>query len=205
MVAPAVAFEETGLAKDMASAASGLEPAPAAAAADARRILAAADEILAQGESLLAALSDELYARPLAVAFNASIGGHYRHCLDHFVSWFGGRAGASVDYDHRARDPRVEQDAGFALGLTRQLRDALAAVRPAELSREASARCEVSYLAGDSPVTRSSLARELVYVIAHAIHHYALISVMARLLAVELPVRFGVAPSTVAHQQAGAA
>jgi hypothetical protein len=64
------------------------------------------------------------------------------------------------------------------------------------------ARCEVSYASGDSPVTASSFGREMVYAIAHAIHHYALISVMARLLDVKLPDQFGIAPSTVAHQKA---
>ena len=63
------------------------------------------------------------------------------------------------------------------------------------------AGCEVSYEPGNSPVTQSSLGRELVYAIAHGIHHYALISVMARLLNAELPPHFGVAPSTVAHQR----
>src|SRR6266498_2211914 len=41
-------------------------------------------ETLAQGDALLGAISDETYTRKLAVAFNASVGGHYRHCLDHF-------------------------------------------------------------------------------------------------------------------------
>ena len=41
----------------------------------------------------------------------------------------------------------------------------------------------------------------MVYSIAHAIHHYALISVMARLMEVKLPMNFGVAPSTVAHNE----
>ena len=49
-------------------------------------------------------------------------------------------------------------------------------------------------------MTGSSLGRELVYAIAHAIHHYALISIMARLMEARLPENFGVAPSTVTHQ-----
>ena len=64
------------------------------------------------------------------------------------------------------------------------------------------ARCEVSYAHGDSPVTGSTFGREMVYAIAHAIHHYALISIMARLMEVSLPEHFGVAPSTVAQQKA---
>ena len=49
-----------------------------------RRILAAAGEILGQGEALLGMLSAENYVRKLPAAFNGTIGGHIRHCLDHF-------------------------------------------------------------------------------------------------------------------------
>ena len=48
-------------------------------------------------------------------------------------------------------------------------------------------------------MTGSTFGRELVYAIAHAIHHYALISIMAGLMGAKLPKHFGVAPSTVAH------
>ena len=180
-------------------------PPPAAAETNhARRILAAATEILRQGELLLGALNREEYTRQIPVAFNGSIGGHYRHCLDHFTSLLTGLEGSFVDYDHRRRDPRIESDPEFALNLTRQFRATLERLEPARLDTPVSARCEVSYEHGDSPVTRSTLGRELVYAIAHGIHHYALISVMARLVDARLPAHFGVAPSTVAHQQATA-
>ena len=72
---------------------------------------------------------------------------------------------------------------------------------PAMLAEPVLARCEVSYDQGRSSVTGSTLGRELVYVIAHGIHHYALITVMARLQGAELPPEFGVAPSTVRHRR----
>ena len=53
---------------------------------DARKIIAAAAAILRQGEGLLDRLPAEIYSRTLPTAFGASIGGHYRHCLDHFAS-----------------------------------------------------------------------------------------------------------------------
>ena len=166
---------------------------------DARRIVQAALAILAQGESLLRALSLESYTRRVPLAFNASIGGHYRHCLDHFASLLHGLDADEVDYDHRARDPRLETEPDFALARTRQLRAQLEQLSLGALATAVRARCEVSYAPGDSPVTGSTFGRELVYAIAHAIHHYALISVMARLLEATLPENFGVAPSTVAH------
>src|SRR6266498_542349 len=167
---------------------------------DGRRILKAAIAILSQGEELLEILPAEIYARKVPLAFNASIGGHYRHCLDHFTSLLRGLDADTVDYDHRERDARIESRPDFALALTRQMRARLEALPPGALDAPMKARCEVSYAHGDSPVTGSTFGRELVYAIAHAIHHYALIAVMARLMEVKLPEHFGIAPSTVAHQ-----
>jgi uncharacterized damage-inducible protein DinB len=172
---------------------------------DARRIMGAAIAILAQGKDLLRALSAETYARRVPLAFNACIGGHYRHCLDHFTSLLRGLDADTVDYDHRERDARIESQPDFALALTQQVRAQLERLPLGALDTPVRARCEVSYAHGDSPVTGSTFGRELVYAIAHAIHHYALISVMTRLMGASLPEHFGVAPSTVAHNAKQAA
>jgi hypothetical protein len=166
---------------------------------DAHRIVNAAVAILAQGEDLLRALSADLYTRRVPLAFNACIGGHYRHCLDHFTSLLRGLDADEVDYDHRERDARIESQPDFALMLTQQMRAQLERLPLGALDAPVRARCEVSYAHGDSPVTGSTFGREMVYAIAHAIHHYALISVMARLMDAKLPEHFGIAPSTVAH------
>jgi hypothetical protein len=172
---------------------------------DPRRIVGAAIAILGQGEDLLRALPAENYTRRVPLAFNASIGGHYRHCLDHFTSLLGALDADEVDYDHRERDVRIESQPNFALTLTRQMRAQLERLPLSALDSTVRARCEVSYAHGDSPVTGSTFGRELVYAIAHAIHHYALISVMARLMEATLPEHFGVAPSTVVHNAKRAA
>jgi hypothetical protein len=174
-------------------------------AEQAGRILKAAIEVLTQGEELLQALTPESFTGKVPVVFNASIGGHYRHCLDHFTSLLLALDADEVDYDHRKRDPRIETQPDFALARTAEMRRILEELAPDTLCTEVRARCEVSYSHGDSPITNSTLARELVYCVAHAIHHYALISVMARLMDVKLPEHFGIAPSTVAHQKLAAA
>lgn len=178
-------------------------PAPAKSVpADAWRVLQAARALLMQGEALLQALPAATYARSVSVAFGSSIGGHYRHCLDHFASLMNGRDTEFVDYDARTRDERLERDSEFALQRTRELRSALESLVPEDLDLGVGVRCQVSYEKGNSPITYSSLGREWVYAIAHGIHHYALIAVMARLQGAELPPQFGVAPSTVAHRLA---
>ena len=179
--------------------------APADPFDDTRRIVNAAIAILDQGEDLLRALSAENYTRRVPLAFNACIGGHYRHCLDHFTSLLRSLDADEVDYDHRVRDVRIESQPDFALALTQQMRAQLERLPLGALDASVRARCEVSYAHGDSPVTGSTFGRELVYAIAHAIHHYALISVMARLMDAQLPEHFGVAPSTVAHNAKQAA
>lgn len=164
-------------------------------------ILAAAFEILDQGEELLGTLSDAAYTTKLAAAYGASIGGHYRHCLDHFRSLFEARGGAVVNYDHRRRDPLIESDRSAALNDTRRLREALVETDASELGRLVEVVCKTSYAPGGSQNATASVGRELMYAVAHAVHHYALIGIIANLQGVPLPAGFGVAPSTIQHRQ----
>lgn len=168
---------------------------------DSQRIVSAAIAILAQGEDLLRAVSVENYTCRVPLAFNVCIGAHYRHCLDHFTSLLRNLDADEVNYDHRERDSRLESQPDFALAVTRQLRAQLERLPLGIIDSPVKTRCEVSYAKGASPITGSTFGRELVYAIAHAIHHYALISVMSRLMDAKLPQHFGIAPSTVAHNE----
>ena len=157
-------------------------------------------EALQQGVCLLDVLSDQDYIENLPAVFSASIGGHFRHCLEHFEPLVEPEA-TVIDYDARARDVRVESDRGYALERTRALLEACRALPPASMARKVHTRCKVSYLSDSSPLVISTLGREAMYAVVHAIHHYALISVMCHLLDIPLPEGFGVAPSTAKHQQ----
>lgn len=46
---------------------------------------------------------------------------------------------------------------------------------------------------------QSTLSRELVFASSHTVHHFALISVIARLQSVEVTSAFGVAPATASY------
>lgn len=172
---------------------------PSLSTDDGHRILVAALDLLKQSEGLLEALDATTYTHRVEIAFNGCIGGHYRHCLDHFHSLLRGQEKSWIDYDHRERDRRMETDLAFALQTTREVRARFQQISVDDLQQPVMARCEVSYDHGESPSTPSTFGRELVYAIAHAIHHFALISIVARLQGAVLPPDFGVAPSTVAH------
>lgn len=167
---------------------------------DSRRIREAAISLLSQGAEMLEQVSADTYTQRHPAAFNASIGGHYRHCLDHFTSLLRSLDHTEVDYDHRERDARIESEPDYAVCVTRQLQWQLEQIPLSAFASPMRSRCSISYTQGPSPVTASTFGREIVYVIAHAIHHFALISIMARLVSMDLPEGFGVAPSTLHHQ-----
>jgi hypothetical protein len=159
-----------------------------------------AREVLRQGESLLRNIDDEKYTRKLWPAFNSAIGGHYRHCLDHFRSLLQGIHDGEVHYDHRERNPRIENDREFALTETHRLIRACEAIPIPFLPFPINVRSQVAYDVEEAPVIASTVGRELMYAIAHSIHHYALIAVMCGLVDVPVPPGFGVAPSTVKYR-----
>jgi hypothetical protein len=165
-----------------------------------RALIDSVIEALQQGETLLAALDDATYTRKAPAAFNASIGGHYRHCLDHFRNLFGAAASGDLNYDQRERGTAVEQDRFAALNATRELRENFEVLDPQLLSRPLVVTCKTSYATVASQAASSTVGREIMYVVAHAVHHYALIGVIGGIMGLELPKSFGVAPSTLKHE-----
>jgi hypothetical protein len=157
-------------------------------------------EVLNLGETLLGEIDNVSYVRRLPTAFNASIGGHYRHCLDHFRSLLDSAIAGDLNYDHRERGTLIESDRFAALNATRTLREAYQQLSTGCLDRALKTTCKTSYAASGSQVSRSTVGREIMYVVAHAVHHYALIGIMGGLMGLKMPAGFGVAPSTIKHQ-----
>jgi len=163
-------------------------------------LLASARDVLAQGSALLLALDDVAYATKLPAAFNASIGGHIRHSLDHFRSVLDGLDADEINYDARTRDPRIENVRAVALvAARRQLRET-ESLDADVMDRPIRVRAKVSYAGEESPAAMTTVGREIMFCVIHAIHHYALIGVMCGLLGVRLPEGFGVAPATVKYE-----
>ncbi len=164
-------------------------------------LIPCAVETLAQGEALLAQLTDAEYTRRLPVAFNACIGGHYRHCLDHFRSLLDAATDGDLNYDQRERGTLIETDRFAALNATRELREAYQQLDPIFLCRPLNVTCKSSYATSGSQASPSTVGREIMYAVAHAVHHYALIGFMAGVMGLALPAGFGIAPSTLKHQK----
>jgi hypothetical protein len=170
-----------------------------------RELIDAAVESLRQGEQLLSSISDEHYRSKLPVAFNASIGGHYRHCLDHFRILLEAVNSDEVNYDHRERGTLVESDRFAALNATRELLEGYEKLSGTLVMRPIDVVSKTSYLTQASQVSPSSVGREIMYSVAHAVHHYALIGIMGGIMGLTMPPGFGVAPSTLKHKRETAA
>lgn len=162
------------------------------------QLLAAMDEVLAQGEALLAGLSDAQYRE--SAETGASIGAHYRHSLEHFKILLEAAGGGTVDYDRRARDPQLETERLTALRVTHEFRQAARFLATLPPDRPIEARYKISYAGTGACSAVSTLGREIMYAVSHAIHHYALIALTCGQRRVAVPAHFGVAPSTLAHR-----
>ncbi len=160
----------------------------------------AALSVLEQGKELLGSISQEGWSRRVSVASNSTIGEHYRHCLDHFRCWLDGLESGVLDYDRRQRDSRIETNRAYALSVTGELERAVARLDPSALDRTIEIQCKIHYEGDRTQRLSSTVVRELMYNVAHAVHHYALIAVMAKVMGCRLPVEFGLAPSTLQHR-----
>lgn len=159
-------------------------------------------EILRQGELLLKSLDKAKYTQAVPEVFHSTIGGHYRHCLEHFEALLKVDGRELVDYDARKRNRELEEDPLQALSRTRALsRIFQMSMDDVFVVRKLSVRCQVVRGDAESPMVESSMAREAMYGIAHATHHFALIAVIAHRMGVELPEGFGMAPSTEQYRR----
>jgi uncharacterized damage-inducible protein DinB len=153
--------------------------------------------VIQQGVRLLAALNAERYAKRIPICYNASVGGHLRHIIEHYQAFLRGLDDGEIDYEKRVRDPLVENDPRYASALLESVAQQLDGVASSLVNRPLFYCAETT--AGIA--TETSVLRELEFLLSHTIHHYALVAVMARLQGCEPEPTFGVAPSTLNYQR----
>lgn len=174
-----------------------------------RSLNCAVADVLQQGCLFLDLVGDEIYARPLESTTEgrpgSSLGAHYRHVLDHFLCLAEGISTGQVNYDQRRRNPQVENSVTCARLVTEALIDELGGLSPDILAAECDVIYSVGYGEADPQAVKSNFAREVMFCVGHAIHHYAILRLLCAGVGVRLPYEIGVAPSTLKHLQAEAA
>jgi uncharacterized damage-inducible protein DinB len=145
---------------------------------------------------VLSGVRDETMAdATLDPCFGATVGGHVRHVLDHVRNFAEGCAGGVIDYEARRRGDGIEHSSAGARSAIRGLRDSLGRVA----AWDATVRVRAMVSKDDTPVAvASTLAREMVYVVDHTVHHMAMIRAMLERAGVACPAAFGLAAGTQA-------
>ena len=156
--------------------------------------------LLEQAFELIGRIPDAAYADGAGGDGRAKpVGPHFRHVLEHYSCFLGGRLGGRIDYDARARESAIEADRGAARRRIRELIGGLTLLEPGELDAPAEARLECGEGGEAEQWSRTSVRRELHFLLSHTIHHYALIGLLLDRHGVDPGPEFGVAPSTLKY------
>jgi uncharacterized damage-inducible protein DinB len=153
---------------------------------------------------VMSVVSDEQYVRAPVGVINGNLGGHVRHCLDHFETLLTGIDRGILNYDDRVRGTAIEGDRSAAVRAIRVLEGRFSGLDESALQRPV--RVAAMLGGGESLIeAQSSIGREVVFVLNHTVHHGAMIAAMCSTLGIPVPERFGYAPATIAHLDASGA
>lgn len=156
-----------------------------------------ATDVLIQLKQVLSQLNNSEYASPLKVFNGSSIGKHSRHIVEFFQCLMKSTTGGSVNYDARVRYLRLEEDASYCV----EVLDKITAYLQNNNFDNIGISLVSEFGSEDQIAVPTNFNRELIYLIEHSIHHFALmrIGVQENFPHVELPDCFGVAYSTIKH------
>lgn len=168
-------------------------------------IVGLARDILEQKASILTSISVEDYIRKSPTIYNASIGSHIRHSLNHFQSLMAAHDAENdvipsiINYDDRVRDSDIENDVQVALSVAREINsklDSLNFEKPITMSFYGNKASNFQPYS-----VESNVARELSFVTHHAVHHLAMVTLILQELGLGADQRIGIAMSTLKHQE----
>jgi len=157
-------------------------------------------ELLHQMRTLVDGLDDVDYAMPAPGRSSGGVGGHVRHCLDHVTALVAAAHTGECAYDRRARGTGIETNRHAAMRAVAELIAVVSQLDPALLERDIAVETQLDH-AGTMMTTRSSLGRELAFVMSHTVHHNAIVGQMLQARGVSMGPRFGLAPSTPSESE----
>ena len=151
--------------------------------------------LIQQALDLISKMQTSLYGQCCEEVFDSSIGQHLRHCIEHYDELFmANDDNRAVRYHARPRNLEVETDPTVATNRLRFIYNQLGRGGSKDTFMEVSD-------GGIAEPSKSSLFRELEFLISHTVHHFALIKVIANRLQIEVPENFGVAFSTLKYRE----
>lgn len=152
--------------------------------------------ILSQLEEVVEQLSNDSYCNNMEVFSGASIGQHIRHILEFYHCIIEQKNAKELCYDTRKRDVALEENKTTALKFIKAIKEGLKSFS------QDSDLVLISMLQDTELKTPSSLSRELLYALEHAVHHMAIIKIglLIGCPKIQIPKNFGVADSTIQYR-----
>lgn len=159
-------------------------------------------KVLRHAALVVGGLDEGRFGDPPAAVAGSSVGPHVRHCLDFYDSFLVGLPAGRVDYNLRLRDLATERSPDVARTRLACVADALERIGASCFGSALRVRADGAGDVDDpTSWSRSSVARELQFLLSHTIHHFALVAILLRAHGVEPGEEFGVAPSTLEHRR----
>jgi len=159
--------------------------------------------LLVQMRTMIERMDDDAYAMPAPGRSSGGVGGHVRHCLDHIGALMHATHSGVVEYDRRVRGTEVETCRMAALQQIAELAGNLVRLDASVLDEPLLVESQIDP-AGAIILTRSTVCREVAFVISHTIHHNAIVAQLLASRDVDLDARFGLAPATPLDTSAAA-
>lgn len=149
--------------------------------------------LLKQGISLLESLTDEKYLLKLNES-SSSTGEHVRHIIEHYQLFMEGINEGYIDYDKRKRDLILESNRLFAIETLQRLVSLFEENEISLGTLTISQNYDPHYA---KPIVGSSVERELLFLVSHTVHHFAIIGFLLKASGVPVPQNFGYSPATL--------
>ena len=170
---------------------------------DLRKLCGYNIDLLKQMSGLIESMQQKAFA---GFNYAQAVGPHFRHVIEHYAALLTTLAQGSfcVDYDTRERNVELQNIPALTLAKIQELIEqfeSLVSQKSFEPGLPLTTRLRSGLSGEDIMTADSSLARELLFVASHALHHFAFVDRHCRQAGVELGRDFGKAPSTIAIER----
>lgn len=163
------------------------------------RLIYNIQQTLTELNHVLSQLDEAQFSRSLPIFSGSTIGMHARHVVEFYQCLLDQSFdNQRINYDNRSRDLLLQTNLDYFTEAVETVISTLDTMGETQL------KWPLSIATNEQAETmKSSLERELHYNLEHTIHHAALIKIGILSVAPDraLPSSFGVAPSTIRHQQ----
>lgn len=154
--------------------------------------------IINQLIDIIQQFSVEDYSKKLNILNGSSIGMHTRHILEFYTCFLKTTNSSQICYDNRDRKLIYEIDPDSSISCFKSIQND---IQKLNLESEISIQTNTGVSENENEFVQSTIGRELLYTLDHAIHHMAILKIGTQMNFnnISFPEGFGVAPSTIRH------